>query len=88
MMKCRQYLFKLTSGQLDEATPGERMQARLHLLICSRCRGFTRNDAALDAILRGWREQMQTPETQPPTPHDADKPDNAPLPPATPGSQA
>lgn len=69
MKKCQQYVFKLTSGQLEEATYGERLQTRLHLLICSRCRAFTRNNAALDGIFQNWREQLQTPDMQPAAPH-------------------
>ncbi|MDO4795831.1 MAG: hypothetical protein Q4A28_07845 [Brachymonas sp.] len=70
MKKCQQYVFKLTSGQLDDAPLGERLQAQLHLLVCSRCRAFTRNNAALDGIFQHWREQLQTPDMrQPATPH-------------------
>ncbi len=46
-MKCRQYIFLLTSDQLPDAGPGLRLQARWHHLICSNCRVFTKKDAAL-----------------------------------------
>jgi len=61
-MKCKQYLFKLTSGQLQDASRSERVQAALHLLVCSRCRAFTRNDAALSRIVHAWCAQLQSPE--------------------------
>lgn len=67
MKKCQQYVFKLTSGQLEEASYGERLQARLHLLVCSRCRAFTRNNTALDGIFQNWRDQLQTPDMPPAT---------------------
>lgn len=57
-MKCKEYVFKLTSGQLDDAPVGERMQANLHRMVCKYCRAFTRNDAKLDAVLEGYREQV------------------------------
>lgn len=67
-MNCQQYLFKLTSGQLENAPPSERLQAAWHRMMCRRCRAFTRNNAALDAILRSWSEQLQAPDPQPDTP--------------------
>ena len=75
MKKCQQYVSKLTSDQLENAPYGERLQARLHLLVCSRCRAFTRNNAALGDIFQNWREQLQTPDmpttTVPPAPGEA-----------------
>ncbi|MFN4264469.1 MAG: hypothetical protein ACK4F8_01835 [Aquabacterium sp.] len=51
MMNCKQYVFSLTSGQLDEAPTRVRMEARVHRWMCPYCRAFTRNDAALTQIL-------------------------------------
>ena len=62
-MKCAQYIFKLTSGQLGEDAPAsERAQAALHRLVCRHCRDFARNDAALDDILGAYRQALQTPD--------------------------
>jgi hypothetical protein len=60
-MKCKEYVFKLTSGQLDDAPLDERMQAKLHIAICKYCRAFTRNDAKLDAVLAGYKEHLARP---------------------------
>lgn len=57
-MKCKDYIFKLTSGQLDDAPADQRLQAKFHLMICKYCRAFTRNDAKLDTVLAGYREQV------------------------------
>ncbi len=61
MMTCRQYIFQLTSGQLEQATYVERLNAWQHRLMCSRCRAFTKNDARLDDLLKAYRERLMTP---------------------------
>jgi hypothetical protein len=62
MMSCQHYVFLLSSGQLDEADTGTRWQAGLHRLMCRHCRAFTRNDQALDAILKAARERAMAPQ--------------------------
>jgi len=64
-MKCQTYIFRLTSGQLDEASWAERLQAAQHRLICHRCRAFTRNDAQLTQIVRDFREHLTDPTAPP-----------------------
>lgn len=59
MMKCKQYIFLLTSGQLKEAPAGLRLEAATHRLLCRYCRTFTRNDARLDALLEDYREALR-----------------------------
>lgn len=59
MMKCKQYIFLLTSGQLATAPAPLRAEAVLHRLLCRYCRTFTRNDAHLDALLGDYREDMR-----------------------------
>lgn len=61
-MKCRDYIFKLTSGQLEDAPLSLRLDARLHLLACSRCRAFTSNNKKLDRILTAYRQELQSPQ--------------------------
>ena len=63
-MKCKEYVFKLTSGQLDDAPVDERVQAKLHWMMCKYCRAFTRNDAKLDAVLDGFREHIVKPRDE------------------------
>lgn len=60
-MKCKEYIFRLTSGQLSEASLLDRALAVQHRLICRRCRAFTRNDAQLDAIVQDYREYLAQP---------------------------
>lgn len=57
-MKCKEYVFKLTSGQLDDAPANERLQAKFHLMICKYCRAFTRNDAKLGTVLEGFKNHL------------------------------
>lgn len=63
MMQCRDYIFQLTSGQLDEAGAVQRLWAAQHRLMCRRCRAYTRNDQRLDDILQGYVEHLQRPDT-------------------------
>ncbi|MFT3859237.1 MAG: hypothetical protein QM742_17615 [Aquabacterium sp.] len=66
-MKCRQYIFKLTSGQLDEAGLAERLDATRHRWSCRHCRAFTRNDAQLARILADYQAHLTTPVDEPPS---------------------
>ena len=66
MMKCKEYIFKLTSGQFDDADLMTRLQASQHRLICRRCRAFTRNDSKLDQILADYRDHVDKPEADQP----------------------
>lgn len=59
MMKCRDYVFQLTSGQLDGAPLATRLEARMHRWVCVRCRAFTHNDQVLGEILERQRERVK-----------------------------
>lgn len=61
MMKCREFIFLLTSGQLEDAPAPRRLEAGLHRLMCRKCRSFARNDAQLDRLLAGCREELGRP---------------------------
>lgn len=65
MMKCREYIFLLTSGQLLEAPASRRVEAGLHRLMCRKCRAFTHNDRRLDGMLADYREALKRDETGP-----------------------
>lgn len=58
-MNCRDYVFKLSSGQLQDAGWLERLQAGQHRLICRHCRAFTRNDERLSELLVRYREGLE-----------------------------
>ncbi len=62
MMSCKTYIFKLTSGQLAQAPLGTKVQARMHIWMCSRCRAFTHNDKALSGIMASYREHLRSPD--------------------------
>lgn len=68
MMNCREYIFRLTSGQLNQTGSGsiERFWAAQHRWICTRCRAFTRNDQQLDTILDDYRKHLAQPQSTPP----------------------
>lgn len=57
---CRDYVFLLTSGQLDEARWDLKLRATHHRLVCRRCRAFTHNDAALDRIFDEHKARTET----------------------------
>lgn len=60
LISCKDYIFQLTSGQSAQARGWMRARGTYHRLICTRCRAFTRNDAALDRLLAHYRAQLQT----------------------------
>jgi len=55
MMNCKQYIFKIASGQLENAGAMEKLQALQHRLMCRACRAFTQNDRQLSSILKGYK---------------------------------
>ncbi len=65
MMKCREYISLLTSGQLQEAPAGVRMEAGMHRLMCRYCRTFARNDARLDDLLEEYRKALKREDADP-----------------------
>jgi hypothetical protein len=68
MMTCKEYVFKLTSGQLEEADRLERFWALQHRLMCRHCRAFTRNNQRLDGILAAYQDQLTRFEGEQPRP--------------------
>jgi hypothetical protein len=66
MMKCQEYIHRLTSGQLEQAGAIERFWAAQHRMICKRCSAFTRNDQRLSEIVQGYREHLARPGEAPP----------------------
>lgn len=71
-MKCKTYIFQLTSGQLDSAGWLPRLQAAQHRLICRHCRAFTRNDEQLSQIVRDFQTHL-TVEADPQAPATSDQ---------------
>ena len=61
-MKCKEYIYRLTSGQLAQAGLVEKLWAAQHRMICKRCTAFTRNDARLSDIVQGYREHLAQPD--------------------------
>lgn len=57
-MTCKDYIFKLTSGQLEQAPLSLKLEATLHRALCRYCRTFTRNDARLDQALDHYRDTL------------------------------
>ena len=57
-MTCKEYIFKLTSGQLVDAGLIERFWAGQHRLMCRRCRSFTTNDEKLGKAVRAYRAHL------------------------------
>lgn len=60
-MKCQEYIYRLSSGQLSEAGLVEKFWAAQHRMICRRCTAFTRNDARVSEIVQGYREHLARP---------------------------
>jgi len=64
-MKCQEYIYRLTSGQLTQAGLVDRFWAAQHRMICRRCSAFTANDARLSNIVQGYREHLARPGEAP-----------------------
>lgn len=64
-MTCEDYIFKLTSGQLEEAGRLDSLRAAQHRLSCRRCRAFTRNNEKLDHILADFKDRLTQPDGAP-----------------------
>jgi len=58
MMNCKEYIFKLTSGQFEQAPIGLKLQAALHRMVCKYCRAFTENDKQLTQMLASYKAHM------------------------------
>lgn len=58
MLTCQEYIFKLTSGQLKDATRLEKLGALQHRLICRNCRNFTANDHVLSDVLHHYKQHV------------------------------
>jgi hypothetical protein len=58
MMNCKTYVFKLSSGQLETASLGERLWAAQHRMMCSKCRAFTANDEQLSAVMAQHKAKL------------------------------
>lgn len=64
-MKCKEYIYRLTSGQLAQASLVEKFWAAQHRMVCKRCTAFTRNDARLSDIVQGYRAHLARPGEEP-----------------------
>lgn len=56
---CRDYIFLLTSGQLEDASVPLRLRAATHRLMCRHCRAFSANDAQLDQIMAQHKARLE-----------------------------
>lgn len=73
MMRCKEYVFLLSSGQLAEAPLGTRLAGASHRLMCRHCRAFTANDRVLSEVLAKHPAAWRGPAASPPP--DQDGPD-------------
>lgn len=67
MMRCKEYVFLVSSGQLDDAPLATRLAGGAHRLMCRHCRAFTANDQALSEVLAKQRERLREPAPDRPT---------------------
>lgn len=63
-MKCRGYIFPLSSGQLQEVGRLQQLAARQHRMVRTHCRALTRNDAALQRAIASFKEHLEKPDQQ------------------------
>ena len=57
-MKCKRFVFTLTSGQLANAGFVDKLQSKLHYLICPYCRAFKHNDDKISKIIGNVKKRM------------------------------
>lgn len=60
-MKCKEFVFLVSSGQMPQAPTATRMAGRMHRYMCGHCRAFEANDQALSRTLNGMRERQWPP---------------------------
>ncbi len=58
-MKCKEYVFLISSGQMREAPTPKQLEGRAHWLMCRHCRAFGRNDQALSQIVEAMKARLQ-----------------------------
>lgn len=64
MMKCKEFVYLLTSGQMKNATPVVRLDAFMHTAMCKRCRIFKANDQRLEGLLKDYRDGLVAPSDE------------------------
>lgn len=57
-MKCDEYIFQLSSGQLARAGALPRLAAKAHVLMCVHCRRYTANDRHLSQVVQTWHQRV------------------------------
>lgn len=57
-MKCKRFIFSLTSSRLSDAGFFTRLNAKVHCLICPRCRAFKNNDDKVTQIVGKVKKGM------------------------------
>ncbi|MGC4061095.1 MAG: hypothetical protein QM749_09860 [Aquabacterium sp.] len=61
MMKCKEYVFLLSSGKMAESPAATRLAGAVHKLTCRHCRAFTSNDEALSRIIGEMKRRVERP---------------------------
>jgi hypothetical protein len=59
-MVCKDFIFKLTSGQLALSGLKDQFIAYVHTFICSNCRHFKRNDRIIGRYIANYREEIES----------------------------
>ena len=59
MMKCQEFIFLLTSGQLKEGSAVLKSSAFMHRMMCRRCSAFYHNDNTLAHQIDSCKKFLQ-----------------------------
>lgn len=64
MVRCEDFVFLQTSGQLDEMGRIKKAKTLTHVWVCRKCRQFRRNDLLLTQFVQELKNQMLDSEPQ------------------------
>jgi hypothetical protein len=64
MLRCDDFVFLQTSGQLDEMGRIKKVKTLTHVWVCHKCRQFRRNDLLLTQFVQQLKNQLLHSEQQ------------------------
>jgi hypothetical protein len=59
--RCKEISLQVVRGEHEPLTPIERLQLRLHLLMCRGCRNFSGQMRLLSSANKRWRQYSEEP---------------------------
>lgn len=58
MLRCDEFVFVQSSGQIHEMGAFKKVQTLSHVWVCRNCRNFRRNDALLSRFVQQLKQEL------------------------------